>query len=258
MEKRKYIITAVLIFVVYAKSFAQAKLDSLQILKDVNGGNVVFTTVASADVASLSFGNGFGTNNMAFIASLRARTNAVLPVTLASFRPIKEVNAVKLLWTTSSEKNSDYFEVLKSTDGSIFKVIGFVKAAENSNQILTYSFKDLNPVKGNNYYQLNMVDLDGSQKKSIVISSNFDFNQEDFFLQMNTEIGMLSLNVLSNKSKTALFEVFDLSGRSLLRKDLLLKNGVNIFDFSLNTNSQVIIVNLTSEGNKQMKKIITK
>lgn len=256
MMMRKYICVVAGLLLFLNQSFGQTKLDSLQILKDVNGGDVVFTTVASADVATLSFGNGFGTNNMAFIASLRAHTNVVLPITLASFKPKKESNAIELLWTTSSERNSDYFEILKSIDGNKFKGIGLVKAAGNSNQTLAYSFKDLNPSKGNNYYQLNMVDLDGSNKKSIVVSSNFDFENEDFFLRMNTEKGVLSLNVLSNKTTAATFEVFDLTGRKILKKDLILQNGVNTFDFSLNTSSKVIIVNLISEGTRIVKKLV--
>ncbi|WP_304068183.1 hypothetical protein [Pedobacter glucosidilyticus] len=255
MMIKKYI-SAIALMLSFSQSFGQAKLDSLQILKDVNGGGVVFTTVPSTEVATLSFGNGFGVNNMAFIASLRAYTNTVLPITLSSFKPVKETNSIKLIWTTSSESNSDYFEILKSVDGSKFNVVGLVKAAGNSNQILTYSFNDINPVKGNNYYQLKMVDFDRAFEKSIIVSSSFDFEKEDFFLQMNTESGILSLNILSDKAKIALFEVFDLGGRKLFTKNLTLQNGVNNFDFSLNTNSKVIIVNLTSEGNRKVKKLI--
>lgn len=252
MRMRKYI-CAMIMLLAFSQSFAQAKLDSLQMLKDFNGGNVAFTPIA---INSVTFGNGFGTENMAFIAGLRARTIAVLPITLSSFKPSREANAVKLTWTTSSESNSDYFEMLKSTDGKTFTAIGAVKAAGNSNQNLVYSFKDVNPVKGTNYYQLKMVDLDGTSKKSIIVSSSFDIDKADFSVLTNASNGTLTLNVYSNKAKVAVFAVYDLSGKKLLNKNLSLQNGSNTFELKINTNAKMIIVQLNSEGDKQVKKLL--
>lgn len=248
---RKYI-SAILLLLAFNCSFAQ-KVDSLQLLKDVNGGGVAFTTIAANAV---TWGNGYGTNNMAFIAKLRSyTTSTILPIILSSFKPYREANAVKLAWITSSERNSDYFEVLKSTDGKTFSAIGNVKAARNSNQNLTYNFKDLYPVKGTNYYQLNMVDLDGKTKKSIIVSSNFDINKADFNVFTDANKGTITLSVNSNKSKQAIFDVYDLSGKKLLNKSLILQNGVNNFEFKLNTNAKMIIVQLNCENDKQVKKL---
>lgn len=251
MTIRKYI-TAVVMLLSFNYTFAQAKLDSLQILKDVNGGNVVFTTIAANAV---TFGNGYGVNNMAFIAALRAHTNAILPITLSSFKPSRDANTVKLTWTTTSENNSDYFEVLKSTDGKTFSAIGIVKAAGNSSKVLTYSFKDVSPSAGTNYYKLNMVDLDGTGKNSIVVSSNFDIDKVDFNVITDSSKGTISLNIYSNKSKLTTFELYDLSGNKLVSKNLNLQKGLNTFEFKLNTNAKIIIVQLNSEGDKQVKKL---
>lgn len=248
----KRYICAVLLVMVYSQSFAQAKLDSLQILKDVNGGDVVFTPIAANVV---TFGNGFGTNNMAFITALRNRTIAVLPITLSSFKPLREANSVKLLWKTSSEINSAYFEVLKSTDGKNFTKIEIVKAAGNSNQILSYSFRDVNPAKGSNYYQLNMVDIDGTAKKSIIVSANFDIDQPEFNVFPDANKETLSINIYSNKAKPAVFIVFDLSGDKLLSKNLILQSGINNFQYKFHTSAKIIIAQLDSDGNKQVKKL---
>ena len=251
MNMRKYLY-ALIMLLAFNSSYAQTKLDSLQILRDVNGGGVQFTTIAANAV---TWGNGFGTNNMAFITSLRTYTTSTLPITLSSFKPVRESNAVKLNWSTSSESNSDYFEILKSTDGKKFMAIGIVKAANNSNALLNYSFKDVNPVKGANYYQLNMVDLDGTAKKSIIVSSNFDFDKADFNVFTDANKGSLSLTIFTNKVKSALFEVYDLLGNKLLSETLNLQNGTNTFEFKLNTNSKMIVVQLSSEGDKQVKKL---
>lgn len=251
MSMRKYI-CVLLTLLSFSGSYGQTKLDSLQILRDVNGGDVLFTPIAANVV---TWGNGFGTNNIDFITSLRAYTTLTLPITLSSFKPIRESNAVKLIWSTSSESNSSYFEILKSTDGKKFVAIGVVKAANNSSGLLNYSYKDINPINGANYYQLNMVDLDGSAKKSIIVSYNFDFDKADFNAFTDVNKGMLILNIFANKTKPAIFEVFDLLGNKLLSKSISLQNGTNTFEFKLNTNSKMIVIQLSSEGDKQVKKI---
>ncbi len=251
MNIRKYIGAVMLLFIIN-NSFAQ-KVDSLQLLKDVNGGGVEFTPIAANVV---TFGNGYGTQNMAFITALRNYTTSILPITLSYFKSAKEANGIKLTWQTSSERNSDYFEILKSIDGKKFTAIGLVKAAGNSNQNLTYSFKDERPEKGTNYYQLNMVDLDGTSKKSFIIYDNFDINKADFNVFANANNGTLSLNIYSNKNKPAIFEVYDLSGSKLLSKRLILESGLNNFEFKLYTNAKMIIVQLNSEGDNQVKKIL--
>ena len=249
MKIRKYIV-ALLLLVSYNYSNAQAPVDPLQLLKDVNGGGVEFTTIAANAV---TFGNGFGADNMAFITKLRDFTT--LPITLSSFKSAREANAVKLIWTTSSERNSAYFEISKSTDGRTFSKIGDVKAAGISNQHLSYSFRDVNPAKGTNYYQLTSVDIDGTIQKSIVVSASFDLDKADFGVFTDASKGIVSLNIFSDKAKSAVFEVFDLSGNRLLRKNLTLRNGSNTFEFKLITNAKMIIAQLNSEGDKQVKKL---
>lgn len=251
MRIKGYVTAAVILFS-FSYAIGQEKLDSLQMLKDFNGGGVVFTLIAAN---AASFGNGYGVNNMAFITALRAHTNAILPVTLSSFKSFRDPNTVKLIWITTSESNSDYFEVLKSTDGKTFSAIGVVKAAGNSSKILTYSFKDVNPATSTNYYKLDMIDLDGTGKKSIIVSSNFDIDKADFNVFANANNGTLSLNIYSDKVKPAIFEVFNLSGSKLLIKNLVLESGSNNFEFKLSTNAKMIIVQLNSEGDKQVKKI---
>lgn len=252
MKIIKYIGSLLLLLAVNS-SFAQAPVDQRQLLKDVNGGDVVFTTIAAND-ATLTWGQGYGVNNKAFIKALRDRTIAVLPITLSSLKSVKEASAVNIVWKTSSERNSDYFEVLKSTDGKIFSSIGVVRASGTSNQNITYSFKDVNPVKGTNYYQLNMIDLDGSSKESIIVSASFDLDKADFDVVTDASKGMLLLNVYSNKTKPAVFEVYDVAGNKLLNRSLNLQNGSNSFEFRILTASKIIVVQLSSEGDKQTKK----
>jgi hypothetical protein len=68
-----------------------------------------------------------------------------------------------LTWKTASETNSDFFQVQRSTDGMNFENIGTVKAAGESQSLLSYEFIDYNAFLVNDYYyyRLKQYDYDG-------------------------------------------------------------------------------------------------
>ena len=86
-----------------------------------------------------------------------------LPVELVDFTGRQDDNVVVLEWATLSEKDNDYFEIERSTDGVNFVTIGFVQGAGNSTDKLAYSFADNAPEQGRAYYRLSQVDYDGSR-----------------------------------------------------------------------------------------------
>ncbi|NCA19550.1 MAG: hypothetical protein EBS86_00205, partial [Crocinitomicaceae bacterium] len=85
-----------------------------------------------------------------------------LPVELIDFKATcLEDNTVKLDWSTASENNSSYFDVMKSTNGTNWKVLENVLAAGNSTSLLNYHAIDRELSIGNVYYKLKQVDIDG-------------------------------------------------------------------------------------------------
>lgn len=93
-----------------------------------------------------------------------------LPVRLLSFTGEQKNNVHILRWETSSEANSHYFNVERQVQGSsAFQTIGRVAAAGNSNEARQYSLTDFRPLLGNNFYRLQMVDLDGSYSYSNIV-----------------------------------------------------------------------------------------
>jgi len=65
--------------------------------------------------------------------------------------------------------NTDRFEVQRRSDGS-FTTIGTVAAAGNSNGPLNYAFTDTDPAVGDNDYRLRIIDLDGSEGFSHIVT----------------------------------------------------------------------------------------
>ncbi|GAB3838476.1 hypothetical protein [Hymenobacter jeollabukensis] len=98
------------------------------------------------------------------LASTDALSNATnpLPVTLTDFTAQRQHEGALLKWTTAQEKNSAYFEVLRSTTDHAFEAIGRVQAAGHSSTTRQYAFTDARQFAGTVYYRLRQVDLDGS------------------------------------------------------------------------------------------------
>ena len=114
--------------------------------------------------ATIKVGMGVSSTNATTTstASFKFTDGSVLPVQLLNFTATNEQNQyVALGWQTAMEVHSDHFDVERSTDGEHFEKIISVKAAGNSNVVLSYSSADNEPVKGFNFYRLKQVDSDG-------------------------------------------------------------------------------------------------
>jgi len=97
----------------------------------------------------------------------------VLPVTINNFMATEKGNTALLQWGTSSEQNTDHFDVETSEDGTNWKSIGTVKAAGNSSTPRNYDYVQYSPATGNNFYRIAIVDADGSYNYTSVQQLSF-------------------------------------------------------------------------------------
>lgn len=91
---------------------------------------------------------------------------STLPIVLINFEVVKEDEKVILKWETSSEINSDHFELEKSTNTLDWTLFGQVKAAGFSNSKIDYISYDYNNQSSKTYYRLKLLDFDGSYQYS--------------------------------------------------------------------------------------------
>ena len=94
-----------------------------------------------------------------------------LPVELTDFTAqVQGDGAVRVAWSTASEKNTDRFEVERGTDGRAFERIGTVAAAGSNSAAQAYVLLDRRLPAGADrlYYRLRQVDLDGTASYSPV------------------------------------------------------------------------------------------
>ncbi|MEL7162631.1 MAG: hypothetical protein AAFN92_17875, partial [Bacteroidota bacterium] len=99
---------------------------------------------------------------------------AALPVVLSSFTGRVDEATVILDWTTSSEDQTDRFEVQRRGTTGDFSTIGTVAATGNSTTTQAYTFTDEEPFNGQNDYRLRIVDTDGTETFSDVLTFTVD------------------------------------------------------------------------------------
>jgi hypothetical protein len=161
---------------------------------------------------------------------------APLPVELVSFIGWNENNINKLQWVTASELNSDKFEIEKSTVSGVWNTIGDVRAAGNSNIKLTYNFTDNNPVVGDNYYRLKMIDIDGTFKYSNTINIPISEAITNGFAGVypNPTGGELNVDIQSVGLYDTYVSVYDVLGKTIFEKPVTIVRGMNKLQFNFN------------------------
>jgi hypothetical protein len=103
------------------------------------------------------------------------RNAVALPVTISKFEGHRVNKEVDLNWTTAQEINNDHFEIEHSLDGINYRSIGRVNSKLRNTSLPTdYTFSDLNPANGMNFYRLKQVNADSKFSYSDVVAIKFD------------------------------------------------------------------------------------
>lgn len=101
-------------------------------------------------------------NATKFITIASINTSTPLPVELLTYdATLNKQKKVDLTWTTSAERDNDYFTIEKSTDGENWTYLNTVDGAGNSNTEHDYIAVDPSPSFGTNYYRLSQTDFNG-------------------------------------------------------------------------------------------------
>lgn len=160
-----------------------------------------------------------------------------VPVTWNSFDVKAIKNSSSLLeWSTESEINNEYFEVLRSKDGNNYESIGKVLSKDQGATLQSYDFIDNNPYLGNNYYKIKQVDLDGKFSFSDTKATTFRLDQSTVSVFPNPIKDQLSLTITGHNSSQLQARIHDVSGSLILDKTIKLvgSDQLHSFDFDIN------------------------
>ncbi|HKR04475.1 MAG TPA: T9SS type A sorting domain-containing protein [Bacteroidia bacterium] len=151
-----------------------------------------------------------------FIAMIDSTCSAVpLPVELLSFTGKNEGDVNVMKWTTASEINNDYFSVLRSSTGDNFEEIGTIKGAGNSSQVLNYTFTDLHPLPGINYYRLLQTDYNGEISYSNIIAIKTNIKTIPVIISPDPAVDFIQIS-FGNKPHDFEIEIMNAFGETVL------------------------------------------
>jgi hypothetical protein len=155
--------------------------------------------------------------------------NNALPAELIHFDALPKNNEVQLTWTTASEINVDYFEVLKSKDGVSFSPLTSVDAIGNSSYLNQYNTVDYYPYSGLSYYQLKTVDNNGYSELSPIKSVQFDEAKSPYIV---TSFADWTIFYSTENEKPILMEIYDATGKLVHFEQVVFGDGLYILNHS--------------------------
>ena len=166
-------------------------------------------------------------DNMINIALTSTKANAInldFVEKLLSPLPVKLTNLTAswvgdlvcgVSWSTSSEVNNHYFEVLISKDGKAYKPVAKSFSIGNHNQTHNYYVECENSYDGLSYIKLVQYDLDGKSSQLGVVSIK-NANEASFEIHPNPVSMLATLSYISKDDSPQSYQVVNANGLTVL------------------------------------------
>jgi hypothetical protein len=181
-----------------------------------------------------------------------------LPVELISYKIRCTSTGSVLSWATAAEVNNEYFTVEKTEDMLDWRIVTTISGAFNSNNEIQYSIIDSAMVPDKNiYYRLKQTDTDGQFKYFDVLAILCSFENDKLDI-IGVNASELGVNLIIKTDGLGIVKIYfsDISGKSIIQKELSPKKGANIV--SLNTpglSKGIYVANVVQNDKSVSKKI---
>ncbi|WP_461486198.1 T9SS type A sorting domain-containing protein [Pedobacter sp.] len=223
-------------------------------VKFVQFGGDYNTTLKTWNVPR-SLANNIAVSTITSKAILESVVGATtLPIVLKSFTAKASNQGIQLNWSTASELNNDYFEILRKQGEDFVAISGKIKGAGTTSTLQQYQFIDTKPAAGVNYYKLAQVDLDGKINQSNVVYAYCNLVKNSIKASYNK--GNLTVDFDASKVANVKLDVVDLNGKTVYSVSANTIVGSNTVTNSLNLVSGVYVVKLTVGAERSTAKFV--
>ncbi|MCO5286382.1 MAG: T9SS type A sorting domain-containing protein [Chitinophagaceae bacterium] len=176
-----------------------------------------------------------------------------LPVTALSFTGKNQNGKAILNWSVASEVNHLNYIVERSKDGTRFESLSTITPISNNGFTGKYSYTDIKPESGTNFYRLKLTSVTGNISYSDVIKLEFNEGKSvTFFPTLVNNTLNLKADYIIQEGK---LRIFDMSGRMMLDKNI---TGSGTHSVSLTIPSGMYSVVLTEKGELISRQTIIK
>jgi hypothetical protein len=151
----------------------------------------------------------------------------ILDTKLVNFSGSLNNDLATIKWITEGEKHLKYYEIERSYDQIHFIKIGET-AGKNLLQRTNYSFNDNQPVFGNAFYRLKLVDESGAYAYSnvVLLGKNMDFKVR---INENPFTDVLKTEIILPQSGEVNFQLIDCFGKLIYSNAKRMQKGFNSF-----------------------------
>ncbi len=136
---------------------------------------------------------------------------------LDDFNAIIIGEKVQLSWSTTSEINSDYFDIERTMDFKNWKIIGRIHSKGNASINSRYITYDTTPLNGTSYYRIKQVDIDGAFSYSKMATIHFK-NNNFLIIRPNPANSVVELSF--SKSIEGKIVLFNTLGKSVFQQKI--------------------------------------
>jgi YVTN family beta-propeller protein len=160
-----------------------------------------------------------GTNPTSF-SSFIASVAFVLPVHFTTFSATELPNrTVQLHWSVQNQTDGTYYEVLGSNDGISFSKKVTIGSDPHANA--SYSWTDMTPAAGMNFYRIKSVELSGSINYSQVLRLTIGGNSIQTYVYPNpVREGSFTLQLNNETKGLYTIDVVNMSGQRVYRNQV--------------------------------------
>lgn len=147
----------------------------------------------------------------------------VMPVALLNFKATySSVKLISCAWQTTSENNSDYFTIQRSTNAINFSDIGKINAAGTSTAVRSYSYADntFSDLGANRlYYRLEEVDHDGRKQFSNI--ATVDIGNNKLFVYPVPANNIIHISLPQPLSQNASVSLYNINGKMVISQKII-------------------------------------
>ena len=184
-----------------------------------------------------------------------------VPVTFMDIRASKQDKNIAVEWTVTDEINTLKYEIEKSSNGIQFSKIGTQLAIGNNGSTQHYSFVDLHPFTGYNYYRIQSIGLSQNDHKySSIVKVLIDVQKSNIVVSPNPIIGnVVGLSFVNEPKGEYTAKLYNGLGQLIYTKTIVHPSGNAVYNLESEKYlaSGVYSIRITMpNGNKMSIKII--
>ncbi len=147
----------------------------------------------------------------------------LVPVTFGELKATAQAETILLQWQTLNEHNNKHFVIQSSRDGLNFLPLATVEGKLNSSGSLPYSYKDIHPLEGQNYYRVAAVSTRDQKEFSNIISVRFKKQAKGMASIKNTST-LIQLSFTKTPESPVQAALYNMQGKLVLTRTLAANN----------------------------------